>query len=69
VASPRADAAMTAPAGGDLAPRVLLIEDDEGDYLLTRDLLAEVFGGAVALDWVQSWSGALASIAEARHDV
>ncbi|MGH6920072.1 MAG: response regulator, partial [Geminicoccaceae bacterium] len=54
---------------GDAAPRVLLIEDDEDDYLLTRGLLAEVFGGAVVLEWVQSWSGALAVIAEARHDV
>ncbi len=53
----------------DVAPRVLLIEDDEDDYLLTRALLADVFGGAVALDWVQSWSGALALVAEARHDV
>jgi DNA-binding NtrC family response regulator len=53
----------------DLVPRVLLIEDDQDDYLLTRDLLAEVFGGAVVLDWVQSWSDALAAIAGARHDV
>jgi diguanylate cyclase len=53
----------------DLGPRVLLVEDDEGDYLLTRDLLAEVFGAAVDVDWVQTWSGALAAIAEARHDV
>jgi diguanylate cyclase (GGDEF)-like protein len=53
----------------DAAPRVLLIEDDEDDYLLTRGLLADVFGGAVVLEWVQSWSGALALIAEARHDV
>ena len=60
---------MTTDSDADVAPRVLLIEDDEDDYLLTRDLLADVFGGAVTLEWVQSWSGALALIAEARHDV
>jgi len=58
---------MTTPP--DLAPRVLLIEDDEGDYLLTCELLREVFGAALVLDWVQSWRAALAAIGEARHDV
>src|SRR5262245_39079253 len=31
--------------------RVLLVEDDEDDYVLTRDLLAEGSGGRYALDW------------------
>ena len=53
----------------DAAPRVLLIEDDEADYLLTRDLLADVFGSAVVLDWARTWQDALATIGEARHDV
>ncbi len=26
-------------------PRVLLVEDDEDDYVLTRELLADGFGG------------------------
>jgi diguanylate cyclase (GGDEF)-like protein len=60
---------VTKASGVDLAPRVLLIEDDEDDYLLTCALLAEVFGDTFALDWVQSWSKALTVIAEARHDV
>jgi diguanylate cyclase (GGDEF)-like protein len=60
---------MTAAQDADVTPRVLLIEDDEDDYLLTRALLAEVFGGGFTLDWVTCWSRALAVIAEARHDV
>jgi diguanylate cyclase (GGDEF)-like protein len=60
---------VTGAQAADVAPRVLLIDDDEEDFLLARDLLADVFGGAVTVDWVQSWSGALALIAEARHDV
>ena len=31
--------------------RVLLVEDDEDDYLLTRDLLADIPGGGHHLDW------------------
>ena len=31
--------------------RVLLVEDDEDDYRLTRELLAEVPGYRIELDW------------------
>ncbi|MEM7025361.1 MAG: response regulator, partial [Pseudomonadota bacterium] len=56
-------------SGADVAPRILLIEDDRDDYLLTCELLADVFGEAVTLDWVQTWNDALSIISEARHDV
>lgn len=49
--------------------RVLLIDDDEDDYLLTRELLIEVFGRQLQLDWIQSWSDGLEQVFEARHDV
>jgi hypothetical protein len=32
---------VTTAAGNDISPRVLLIEDDEDDYVLTRELLAD----------------------------
>lgn len=35
--------------GGE-CPRILLIDDDEDDYLLTRELLGEVFGGRLRLE-------------------
>jgi diguanylate cyclase (GGDEF)-like protein len=60
---------VTAAAGNEIAPRILLIEDDEDDYLLTRGLLAEAFGAAFELEWVQSWEAALRAIAQARHDI
>lgn len=34
--------------------RVLLVEDDEDDYVLTRDLLAEGFGGRFTLEWAST---------------
>ncbi|MGI9449152.1 MAG: EAL domain-containing protein [Geminicoccaceae bacterium] len=49
--------------------RVLLIDDDEDDYLLTRELLAEVFGRHLKLDWINNWQHALEAVFEARHDI
>jgi signal transduction histidine kinase/HPt (histidine-containing phosphotransfer) domain-containing protein len=39
--------------------KVLLIEDDEDDYILTRELLAEVKGGKYVLDWAPSYEEGL----------
>ncbi|HYN88135.1 MAG TPA: HD domain-containing phosphohydrolase [Ardenticatenaceae bacterium] len=48
--------------------RVLLVEDDEEDYLLTRALLAE--GGInPRLDWVASYESAVETLRGAQHDV
>ena len=60
---------VTTAAGNDIAPRILLIEDDEDDYVLTRELLADAFGAGFELEWVASWDGALSVIAQARHDI
>lgn len=57
------------PPGNGESPRILLIDDDEDDYLLTRELLGEIFGGRLRLEWARSWDTALAAIAERRHEV
>ncbi|MGD8237521.1 MAG: ATP-binding protein [Armatimonadota bacterium] len=50
--------------------KVLLVDDDEDDYVMTRDLLAEVGdGGAFALDWVTTYAEGLAAIGRREHDV
>lgn len=49
--------------------RVLLIEDDEDDYIIARDLLGEIEGVVYALEWVQSASEALGRLATRTHDV
>jgi diguanylate cyclase (GGDEF)-like protein len=56
-------------AGGDALPRILMVEDDEDDHALTRELLLEIFGTALELEWVRSWEEGLATVGEARHDV
>jgi two-component system sensor histidine kinase/response regulator len=49
--------------------RVLLIEDDEDDYILTRELLAEVKGGKYALDWASSYEEGLRVAGLLEHQV
>jgi diguanylate cyclase (GGDEF)-like protein/PAS domain S-box-containing protein len=49
--------------------RVLLVEDDEDDYLLFRQLLTKVHQEEFALDWVPSYEAGLEEIGRDRHDV
>lgn len=49
--------------------RLLLIEDDEDDYLIVRDLLNEVRQLQYQLDWVSDYDEALAIIAQKEHDL
>lgn len=49
--------------------KVLLVEDDEDDYILTRDLLAEISGQGFKLDWVETYEVGLEGIRTDQHDV
>ncbi|MCU1267859.1 MAG: domain S-box-containing protein [Acidobacteria bacterium] len=49
--------------------KVLLIDDDEDDYILTRDLLADVKVGSYALDWASSYEEGLRVIRRREHHV
>ncbi len=49
--------------------RVLLVDDDEDDYVLTRDWFAEMQGAEFELDWVSSYDAGLEAIARQQHDV
>ncbi|MGH8623406.1 MAG: response regulator, partial [Burkholderiales bacterium] len=48
---------------------MLLVEDDEDDYRLTRELLAELSGYRVELDWAPSYEAGLSALARRGHDV
>ena len=48
---------------------ILLVDDDEDDYIVTRDLLEETERGDFQLDWVDSYDLALEAIANQQHDV
>ncbi len=49
--------------------RVLLVDDDEDDYVLTRDWFCEMEGARFELEWVASYDAALNAIAYNHHDV
>lgn len=53
----------------DGATRILLIEDDEDDYLLTRDLLGEIKTKRIELEWVNTYEAGLEAIGRNRHEV
>ncbi len=48
---------------------VLLVEDDEEDYIITRDMLENQDRARFRLNWCSQYEGALARIREQRHDV
>ena len=49
--------------------KVLLIEDDEDDYILTCDLLSDVTGTKYETTWISKYSEALDAICTGDQDV
>jgi len=49
--------------------KILLVEDDEDDYILARELLAEIPGHRFTLDWVNSYPKGLESMVLNQHDL
>jgi PAS domain S-box-containing protein len=49
--------------------KILLVDDDEEDYIITRNLLAKIEGGNFQVEWVGSYTAAVEIIKECRHDI
>ncbi|AFY47963.1 PAS domain S-box [Nostoc sp. PCC 7524] len=49
--------------------RVLLVDDDENDYILTRDWFQEFQVAGCELEWLDNYQAAKAAIALRQHDV
>jgi len=49
--------------------KILLVEDDEDDFLLFRDLLSEITSTKFAVDWVSSYEKGRESIKNVPYDV
>jgi PAS domain S-box-containing protein len=49
--------------------KVLLVDDDEDDYILIRDWLNEFQLGKCELEWLDNYEGAKDVIASLRHDI
>jgi PAS domain S-box-containing protein len=48
--------------------RILLVEDDEDDYRLTRDMLADIEDVRYDVEWVHTYDAALDALRQNRHD-
>lgn len=53
--------------GGRL--RILVVDDDEDDFVVTRDLLSEIGGRTIETDWASTYSDGLRSLCANSHDV
>ncbi len=49
--------------------KILLVEDDEDDYILTRELLADIPGHRFVLDWVNTYAKGLETMLLNQHDL
>lgn len=48
---------------------VLLIDDDEDDFLLTKELVEDIPGGRFKIDWASTYDEGVKAICEGTHDV
>ncbi len=48
--------------------RVLLVEDDPDDYLLTSEVLREIPGTKITIDWAKDFEAGKAAISRCEHD-
>ena len=49
--------------------KVLLVEDDEDDYLITRDLLSDIPGRKFSIEWAKTFEAGLEAMVANNHDV
>ena len=48
--------------------RILVVDDDEDDFLLVSDLFDEIDDIEFVLEWVETFEAALEAIAQRQHD-
>ena len=49
--------------------RVLLVDDDNDDYVILRDLLLEIEAGRFSVEWIATYEDAIEAMARDQHDV
>ncbi|UTF59770.1 response regulator [Gilvimarinus sp. DA14] len=49
--------------------KLLIVDDDEDDFMLARDLLDEITTGPYQLDWADSYEAGREMLAQNRHDL
>lgn len=49
--------------------KVLLVDDDEDDYLITRDLISQIREPRHQLDWINNYDEGLAALTQGKHQI
>src|ERR1017187_10066096 len=49
--------------------KILLVDDDEDDYIITRDLIARIGERRHRLEWINNYEAGLAAVQRGEHDV
>jgi signal transduction histidine kinase len=49
--------------------KILLVEDDEDDFILTRDLLTEIYADNLELEWVKDYDEAMSRLVSNEHAI
>ena len=49
--------------------KILLVEDDEDDYIIARDLFDDIEGAKFELDWAATFDAGMRAICQREHDV
>jgi diguanylate cyclase (GGDEF)-like protein/PAS domain S-box-containing protein len=57
------------PANDPAVIRILLVDDDEDDFVVTRDLLADSRDSKFELDWISTFDEAIEALIRDEHDL
>ena len=49
--------------------KILLVDDDEDDYILTRDVFDDIEGAEFELEWAATYPAAMQAIGHKEHDI
>ena len=49
--------------------KVLLVEDDEDDVVITRKLLSRIEGTSYPIEWAADFDAGLEAILKGKHDI
>lgn len=49
--------------------RVLLVDDDQGDFVMTENLLSQVGDGTIEIEWVPTYEEAIEALERNEHDL
>src|ERR1039457_2797528 len=49
--------------------KILLVDDDEDDYIITRDLIAHISDRRYRLDWINNYDDALAAVRCGEYEI